>query len=417
MEHPWQTDQWFVSPWNYLPEVTQDFRFPNRIAIHDLTLRDGEQTSGVCFPKAEKVRIAGKLAELGVDRIEAGTPAVSPDDEAAVREICKLKLGPKIFALARCIVDDVRRAADCGVDGLVVEIPCSEHLLKTAYRWPRQRAIDMAIAATRAAKEAGVYVVFFPIDATRTEIGWYLDLIEEVARDGAMDALALVDTTGSLSPHAVPFLVQRTQERIKKPLECHFHGDFGFGGINTIAALAAGVEVAHLTMAGLGERAGNAPLEETVVALKTLYGIDLPIKYELLAETHRLVRDLSGIEIPRNRAVVGDELFDIESGIVSDWYRNCGPENVLEVFPYHWDLVGQRAPRVVMGKKSGAASVHIWLEQLGLAADDAEVRTILARVKECALAKKGLLAKEEFRSIAETVLQQRAVGAAVPQAE
>jgi len=409
MRTPWHTDQWFVSPWNYLPEVVQSFQFPSRIQIHDLTLRDGEQTSGVCFRKAEKVRIAGQLAELGVHRIEAGTPAVSPDDEAAVREICRLKLGPKIFALARCLVEDVNRAVDCGVDGLIVEIPCSEHLIKNAYKWPLERAIEMSVAATRAAKEAGVYVVFFPIDSTRTEIGWYLNLIEQVAKEGAMDALALVDTTGSLSPHAVPLMVQRAKERIKKPLECHFHADFGFGVINTINALAAGCEVAHLTFAGLGERAGNGSLEETVVALRTLYGIDVGIQYNLLTETNRLVRELSGIETPRNKAVVGDELFDIESGIVSDWYRNCGPENVLEVFPYHWDLVGQDAPKVVMGKKSGAASVRIWLEEMGLSAEEDEVRAILARVKERAISKKGLLDKDEFRFIAETILGRKPV--------
>ncbi|MBI2941796.1 MAG: pyruvate carboxyltransferase [Chloroflexi bacterium] len=404
MQTPWRTDHWFVSPWNYLDEVTRSFQFPPSIQIHDLTLRDGEQTSGVCFRKADKVRIAAKLAELGVHRIEAGTPAVSPDDEAAVREICKLRLGPKVFALARCLVEDVRRAVDCGVDGLIVEIPCSEHLIETAYRWPLQRAIDMSIAATRAAKEDGVYVVFFPIDSTRTDINWYLSLIEHVADEGAMDALALVDTTGSLSPHAVPLMVRAAKERIKKPLECHFHADFGFGAINTINALAAGVEVAHLTFAGLGERAGNAPLEETVVALRTLYGVDLGIRYDLLKETHQLVRELSGIEVPRNKAVVGDELYDVESGIVSDWYRNCGPENVLEVFPYHWDLVGQRPPRVVLGKKSGAASVRVWLEEIGLSATDEEVRAILARVKERAIAKKGLLDRDEFRLIAEATL-------------
>lgn len=409
MQTPWRTDKWFVSPWNYLEEITQTFQFQPHIQIHDLTLRDGEQTSGVCFRKAEKVRIAGKLAELGVHRIEAGTPAVSPDDEAAVREICKLKLGPKIFALARCLVDDVKRAVDCGVDGLIVEIPCSEHLIEKAYRWPLDRAIEMSIAATRAAKEAGVYVVFFPIDSTRTEINWYLNVIEQVATEGAMDALALVDTTGSLSPHAVPLMVRRAKERIKKPLECHFHADFGFGVINTINALAAGCDVAHMTFAGLGERAGNASLEETVVALKTMYGVDLGIRYELLTETHRLVRELSGIETPRNRAVVGDELFDIESGIVSDWYRNCGPDNVLEVFPYHWNLVGQNPPRVVMGKKSGAASVRMWLDDIGLSANDEEVRAILARIKERAIAKKGLLDRDEFRFIAETILGRKPV--------
>jgi isopropylmalate/homocitrate/citramalate synthase len=180
---PWHTDQWFVSPWNYLPEVTGPLHFPPKVEIHDLTLRDGEQQAGILFRKDEKVRIAEALAELGVHRIEAGTPAVSKEDELAVREIARRRLGPKIFALARCLVDDVKRVADCGVDGAIVEIPSSEHMLKYAYRWPLQKAIDMSVAATRCAHEQGLYVVFFPIDSTRSDIDWYLTLIERVASE------------------------------------------------------------------------------------------------------------------------------------------------------------------------------------------------------------------------------------------
>ncbi len=171
---PWHTDQWFVSPWNYLPEVVAPFQFPQKIEIHDLTLRDGEQQAGILFRTDEKVRIAEALAELGVQRIEAGTPAVSKADEQAVREIANRHLGPKIFALARCMVEDVKRVADCGADGAIVEIPCSEHILQHAYRWPLERAIDMSVAATRAAHDEGLYVVFFPIDSTRSDVDWYL---------------------------------------------------------------------------------------------------------------------------------------------------------------------------------------------------------------------------------------------------
>jgi isopropylmalate/homocitrate/citramalate synthase len=176
-----------VSPWNYLPEATEGFRFADQIQVHDLTLRDGEQQAGFCFRSDEKVRIATQLAGLGVHRIEAGTPAVSKDDEKAVREIAKLNLGPEIFALARCRVEDVKQVVDCGCDGAIVEIPCSEHMLEYAYGWSLDRAIEMSVNATRFAKEQGLYVVFFPIDSTRTEMNWYLDLIEHVASYGGMD--------------------------------------------------------------------------------------------------------------------------------------------------------------------------------------------------------------------------------------
>jgi isopropylmalate/homocitrate/citramalate synthase len=403
---PWHTDQWFVSPWNYLPEVVAGLQFPQKIEIHDLTLRDGEQQAGILFRTDEKVRIAEALAELGVHRIEAGTPAVSKADEQAVREIAARHLGPKIFALARCMVEDVKRVADCGADGAIVEIPCSEHILEHAYRWPLERAIEMSVAATRAAHDEGLYVVFFPIDSTRSDVDWYLTLIERVATDGWMDALALVDTTGTITPHAVPFMVKRAQERIHKPLELHFHNDFGYGVANTIAGLANGAGVAHVTMSGIGERAGNAPLEETVVSLLTQYNIDLGLCYEKLFPTAKLIRDLGQFTVADNRPVTGERLFDIESGIVTDWWANCGDEHLLEIFPYRPELVGQGNPQMVLGKLSGTASIKMALSELGATATDGQLSDILLRVKSKAIEKKGEVTQAEFGQIAEHVLSR-----------
>ncbi len=403
---PWHTDRWFVSPWNYLPEVTESFRFPDKIEIHDLTLRDGEQQVGFIFRKDEKVRIAEALAELGVDRIEAGTPAVSRDDEEAVRAIARRNLGRPIFALARCVVPDVQRVADCGAAGAIVEIPCSEHIIRYAYRWPLEKAIEMSVAATRHAHEQGLYVVFFPIDSTRADIDWYLTLIERVATDGWMDALALVDTAGVLTAHAVPLMVKSAQERIHKPLELHFHNDFGHSVVNTIAGLAAGASVAHLTISGIGERAGNAPLEETVVSLLTQYGTRVNIHYEKLYPTARLVRAIGGIQVPDNRPVTGDRLFHVESGIVTDWWRNCGDDHMLEIFPFHWDLVGQPAPEMALGKLSGTASVVTELEKRGITASEGQVAEILLRLKAQSVAKKGELNAAEFDGIVANVLKR-----------
>jgi isopropylmalate/homocitrate/citramalate synthase len=401
---PWHTDKWFVSPWNFLPEITSNFHFPEKIEVHDLTLRDGEQQAGILFRRDEKVRIAEALARLGVHRIEAGTPAVSKEDEAAVREIVRCKFGPKIFALARCIVEDVKRVADCGVDGAIVEIPCSEHMLQYAYHWPLEKAIEMSIAATRAAHEEGLYVVFFPIDSTRSDIDWYLTLIERVASEGWMDALALVDTSGALSAHAVALMVKRAQERIHKPLELHFHNDFGHGVVNTINGLAAGASVAHLTMNGIGERAGNTSLEETIISLLVQYDVDVGLNYEKLFSTAQLVRQIGGYPIADNRPVTGERIFHVESGIITDWWRNCGDEHILEIFPYRWDLVGQPDPTIVFGKLSGTASVLEALEQRGLTASDNQVMEMLLKVKQKAIDKKGELTEAELDNIIEAIL-------------
>ena len=231
---PWKTDNWYVSSWNYLEEVTRGFKPPKSVKIHDITLRDGEQQAGIILKKDDKIQIAEKLSEVGIHRIEAGMPAVSPNDEAAIREIVKRNLNAEIFCFARCMIPDVELAADCGVDGIIIEIPSSKHLIEQGYKWPLEKAVELSITATQAAKRAGLYTVFFTIDATRSDMNWLLDLVEKVATEGHMDAFTLVDTFGVLSSHAATYFTQKVIERVNTPVEIHFHSDFGLGVANTI---------------------------------------------------------------------------------------------------------------------------------------------------------------------------------------
>lgn len=401
-DEPWKTAKWFSSPWNYLPEVLESVHLPASVQVHDVTLRDGEQQAGVVFTRDDKVRIAEALAEAGVHRIEAGLPAVSPADDAAVRDIVKLGLPAKVYAFSRCTTDDVKRAADCGVAGVVMEIPSSHHLIRTAYRWPVERAIDASIEATSLAHELGLSVSFFPIDATRAGLGEYLDLLERVATDGHVDAIGLVDTFGVLSPHAVGLFVRQTRERLGVPLETHFHMDFGLGVANTLLAVAEGVEVVQTTVSGIGERAGNTPMEETLLALLTMYGLDTGVRTERFFDLSRLVMQLAGVSQPSNRPVVGERLYNVESGIITTWVRNVGDE-LTESFPYRPELVGQPAPELVLGKGSGLDSVAAWLEKHGREATPEQREAILAGVKERSLADKDLLDDDRFLEIVDRV--------------
>ncbi len=404
MSTPWKTEKWFVSPWNYQEEVRKELNFPEKIKIHDVTLRDGEQQAGMVLRKEDKVRIAEMLAEAGVHRIEAGMPAVSEHDEAAIREIVKRDLPAEIFAFARCMKEDVKRAVDLGVEGIIVEIPSSGHVIKYAYQWPLEKAIDLSIEATQYAKENGLYTVFFPIDASRAEIDWFLDLIVKVATEGHMDALGVVDTFGGLAPHTVKYLVKKIKERIDKPLEAHFHDDFGMGAANTVMGLAAGIEVAHTTVSATGERAGNAAYEDVVMALLTMYGVDLGIDTTKMYEIAKFVQEKGGHRVPSNRGVVGDRLFQIESGIIAGWFKNCGDEHLLELVPYRPELVGQEKPKIVLGKNSGLPSVEICLEEMGIEADEDQKMEILGKVKEKAYAKGDTLTRDEFQGILDKVL-------------
>lgn len=395
-----KSDKWFVSPWNFEDVVTKNLNFAKKIKIHDVSLRDGEQQAGLIFNKDQKVAIAEKLAEVGVHRIEAGMPAVSNQDKAAIEEIVKRNLGPEIFAFARCMKEDIKKAADTGVNGVIVEIPSSEHIIKYAYKWSLEKAMNLSVEATKYAGELGLYTVFFPIDMTRADMHWVLSLIEKVATEGHMDALAVVDTFGGLAPHAVPNLIKRVKERINKPIEVHFHDDFGLGAANTIMALAAGADVMHTTISGIGERAGNAPYEDIVLSLLTMYGIDLGLKYEKIYETSKFLREISGLNVRQNRPIFGDHIFDIESGIISAWYENVKDTAPLELSPFLPSLIGQNKAKIVMGKNSGLPSINNWLNELGLYVDNEEQKMeVLLKVKEKAYQKGALLTSEEFKEI------------------
>jgi len=406
-DQPWKTDQWFSSPWNYLPEVTEGFQIPEHVEIHDVTLRDGEQQAGIEFTADDKVRIAEALAESGIHRIEAGLPAVSPADTEAVKRMVALDLPTEIYAFSRCMVSDVQLAIDCGVKGVVMEVPASHHLIEKAYQWPVERAIEASIESTKFAHENGLQVTFFPIDATRSSMTQLLDDLEAVATQGHVDKIALVDTFGVTSPHAISYYTKRVRERLDVPLETHFHMDFGMGVANSILAVAEGASVIHTTVSGLGERAGNAPTEETVLALLTMYGVDTGIDTTKFTEIARLVADLSGVQQPSNRPVTGDMLYNVESGIITTWVKNVQDE-LTEPFPYRPELVGQEPPTIVLGKGSGIDSVAIWLGRHGIHdAETKEIEAILAEVKGKSLAKKGLLTDDDFLDIVRDILPGR----------
>ncbi len=406
MSQPWKTDRWFASPWNYAPEVQRDLNFPKQIRIHDVTLRDGEQQTGIVFRRQEKVAIAKKLAEAGVHRIEAGMPAVSSEDEAAIKDIVSLGLSSEIFSFARCMPADVKLAKECGVKGIITEIPSSDHIIKNAYGKTMDWAIKSSIETTLAAKEAGLYTVFFTIDSTRSDLDRYMDLVERVATEGHMDAMTLADSFGVCTPQGIAMVVKKLRARFKQPIEIHCHEDFGLGVANTIAALSNGASVAHVTVSATGERAGNVPLEDTVMALRCLYGIETGVKTEKFYELSKLVQQLSGFTLPPNRPIVGDSLYYIESGIVAMFHRRCKDVEPLEYIPFLPEVAGRPGIDIALGKGSGLANIEEHLDRRGLKATPEQANEIVNRVKDLSIQKKSLLTNAEFDEIANSVLKE-----------
>jgi len=393
-------EKWWVSYLNFLDDVRKNFKMPEKVIVHDITLRDGEQQAGLVFNKEDKIKIARKLDEVGVHRIEVGMPAVSREDKEAVKAIAHEGLNAKIFCFARCMKRDVDLALECDVDGVEMEVPSSEHLIKYGYGWPLEKAIDLSIEATRYAAEQGLHVAFFTIDATRADLDWWFKIIEKVATEGHMDSLVLVDTFGVCTPEAIRYFTRKALERFDKPIEAHFHNDFGLAVANTLAAVCEGVEIVHTTVNGIGERMGNADLAEVALALEALYGVKLGLKYDKLYELSKLVERLSGVKMPPHKPVVGNGAFRVESGIIAGWWARLEEVNKpLIMFPYTWDLVGQKGVKILLGKKSGRDSIIKRLKEMGQDPSKFDVDRILEEVKEESIKRKSPIPDEVFKEI------------------
>lgn len=294
----WVKDDYYVSFYNFEKNVTRGLKFPRKIIFHDVTLRDGEQQAGIIFRKDDKIKIARALDEAGVDRIEAGMPSVSKEDMETIKEIAHLGLQAKIYGFARCMKEDVNNALKADVDGVVMEIPSSDHLLKYGYGWTEGKAIERSVEATSYAHEHGLKVAFFTIDSTRATFNVFWRLVGSVATKGHMDSLVVADTFGVMNPQAYAHFIQKIKKKTRKPIEVHAHNDFGLGVANTITALASGADVAHVTINGIGERSGNASLEEVAAALKMMYGLKINLKFEKFRTLSKLVQELSGVTVP-----------------------------------------------------------------------------------------------------------------------
>ena len=395
----YEEKRWWVSPANYAEDVVSQYQFPEHMEILDTTLRDGEQEPGIILTKEDKVAIARKLDAAGVHRIEAGCPMTSAEDAAAIKEICSLGLKAKIYCFVRGVLTDMDVAKDCGVDGVIIEVPGSEQMLQGGMRWGMEKAIQSAAAATKYAHELGLMVTFFPSDASRATEDFLVTYLNGILSSGGyFDSVALVDTFGAFSPEGAAHMVRLLIEKVGKPVEAHFHEDFGISVPTTIAAMKAGAFCAHVTVNGIGERAGSCPLEPLVMSLQCLYGKDLGIKYEKLLDLSKEVEMRSGKTVPPTKAIVGSRLFGWETGLPAGYWQKARSMDPMIMMPYHFSMTGQPAPHIYIGKKSGGANVALVNERLGLPAieDKEKVLELLQKVKELSLKLKRDLTDEEY---------------------
>ena len=349
-----------------------------KIRIFDTTLRDGEQTPGVSLSPEKKLNIAKKLDVLGIDAIETGFPVISDGERSAVKMIASENLQSELCGLARTNKRDIDAAVDCGLNYIHTFIATSDIHLEYKLKMTREQALEKAIDAVEYGKSRGLQVEFSAEDATRTDREFLKKVFGEVAKAGA-DRIDIPDTVGYSTPQYIAEITKDAIDATKLPISVHCHNDFGLAVANAISGIQAGAECAHVTINGIGERAGNASLEELVMALNSLQfdqKWETNINKELLYETSRYVSKIIGITVQPNKAIVGENAFGHESGIHTHGVLN----NPLTYEPISPEIVG-RTRWLQVGKHAGIHGMNAMLKEYGIVPNEEQTKKILDKVK------------------------------------
>ena len=361
----------YISPYNKKAKCN----FPKNITICDTTLRDGEQTPGVSLSENEKLDIAILLDKLKIPQIEAGFPPVSEKEKKSIKNIVNEGLNSKTITLSRAKKEDIDASLECGVDGTIIFIGTSEIQLGCK-KLSQEEVIIKSMDIIDYAKEHGLYVGFSAEDATRTDLN-FLKKIYSEAQERKVDRVHIADTVGAITPQGMEYLVKELRKDIKIDINLHCHNDFGMAQQNAISGLLAGANIVETTINGIGERAGNTPLEELIMSLKVLYGIDLEFNTELIKKISKTVEMYTKIEIPFNKPIVGKNIFKHESGIHVDGVI----KNPFTYEPFSPKIVGQER-NLVLGKHSGSKAIKSKLNQFGIKIKENKIPEILKIVKE-----------------------------------
>lgn len=360
------------------------------IKLDDTTLRDGEQTAGVVFTNDEKVAIATMLDEIGIDQIEAGIPVMGGDEREVIERIAHLGLRASVLGWNRANTADIQASIDCGVDAVAISLATSDIHIATKLKKDRAWVLDQIRESVAFAKSHGVYVSVNAEDASRTELSFLIEYAEAAKSEGA-DRLRFCDTIGALGPFTTFKVIHELIEATGLEIEMHTHNDFGMAVANALAGLHAGATWVNVTVGGLGERAGNAPLEEIVMALKYIEGVDVDLDTKRFREMGEFVLNAAGRTVPVWKSIIGTNVFAHESGIHADGVIK-NPKT-YEIFSP--DEVGLER-QIVVGKHSGSRTLEMKFEEYGIEITHEDAVAMLPMVRTKAIELKRPLFDKEL---------------------
>lgn len=367
----------------------KDLKNGRQIYVVDTTLRDGEQTAGVVFANEEKLAIATMLSDLGVDQLEVGIPTMGGDEKNAIKSIVKRNLKSSIMAWNRAVISDIQESIDCGVDAVAISISVSDIHIKNKLKTSREWVLENMVKSVEYAKKNGLYVSVNGEDASRADREFLIKFMKAAKEVGA-DRFRYCDTVGVMGPFQIEDEIKCLHDNTKLDIEMHTHNDFGMATANAIAGLRGGANYVGVTVNGLGERAGNAALEEVVMALKFVYNCDVDMDTTMFREISEYVSKASGRELPIWKAIVGTNMFAHESGIHADGAIK-NPKNYEAFDP---SVVGLER-QIVIGKHSGKAAIVNKFKEYNIELSNEEASVILEMVRSTSVRlKRSLFDKE-----------------------
>ncbi|VYU61733.1 homocitrate synthase [Clostridium paraputrificum] len=367
----------------------KDLKNGRQIYVVDTTLRDGEQTAGVVFANEEKLAIATMLSDLGVDQLEVGIPTMGGDEKNAIKSIVKRNLKSSIMAWNRAVISDIQESIDCGVDAVAISISVSDIHIKNKLKTSREWVLENMVKSVEYAKKNGLYVSVNGEDASRADREFLIKFMKAAKEFGA-DRFRYCDTVGVMGPFQIEEEIKCLHDNTKLDIEMHTHNDFGMATANAIAGLRGGANYVGVTVNGLGERAGNAALEEVVMALKFVYDCDVDMDTTMFREISEYVSKASGRELPIWKAIVGTNMFAHESGIHADGAIK-NPKNYEAFDP---SVVGLER-QIVIGKHSGKAAIVNKFKEYNIELSNEEASVILEMVRSTSVRlKRSLFDKE-----------------------
>lgn len=345
------------------------------IKVLDTTLRDGEQTPGVSLTSLEKLRIASKLDEIGVDFIEAGSAITSEGEREAIKTVTSQGFNCEILSFSRPLTIDIDYCLECDVDAVNLVVPTSDLHIFDKLNTTKDKLLEMSNSAIDYCKDHGLIVELSAEDASRTDVEFLRKVFQEGINHG-VDRVCICDTVGILTPDT-SFDLFNSLSNLSVPISCHCHNDFGLAVANTLAAIKGGAQEFHSTVNGIGERAGNTSFEETVLSINRLLpDFDTNIDISKIYSISKLVARTTGVYIQPNKAIVGENAFAHESGIHSDGII----KNSSTYEPMTPELVGQKR-KFVLGKHMGTHGLNSRLEEMGLKVNKDQLQEICDSVK------------------------------------